>query len=582
MKELTLFDYQQRMLREVTGELQNNVGRMDIFRTGNRRNTEMQGRAVMVQMPTGTGKTVLMAACIRKLRTAYFEAQRQRSVAKVRQSLLDIKLKDRMLTELRREEIVRREQERWRVADEGWNGKPRSIWVIAHRRELVEQIRETLERMGIVPADGRGRTGKKAVLPVKVMSVQWLTRHFAEMTDQPAVLIVDEAHHSLAVSYKRLWKAYPQAMKLGFTATPCRMACQDFTKLYDRLLAGDDIPWFIGNGYLADYDYVVTHRHSMMQRRVYGLKEHAADGDFSIREMGQVFNDADALDELYTSLMQYAAGKKGIVYAIDIAHARNIAECYRNRGIRAVAIDNKTPDGERKRLIEDFKAGRLDCICNVNLFDEGFDCPDVEYIQLARPTLSLSKYLQMVGRGLRVHPDKEACVFIDNVGLWRIFGRPDDRRDWMAMFEGRASGSGELPCCRDGVDVACNNTMETVRDHVKSVGKYQAEEYRERSCRNTEPYEHHGKWGLKNGERVVLPPFFRKILPSTNGYFIYEKSVNQWGLLRFDGAVMIEASYQYTGVKFIDPDNPDNVKVEVTQMNGKKVIAKFKEVMSSF
>ena len=92
--------------------------------------------------------------------------------------------------------------------------------------------------------------------------------------------------------------------------------------------------------------------------------------------------------------------------------------------------------------MEEFRQGRIQVLVNVDVFSEGFDCPDVEFIQLARPTLSLAKYLQQVGRGLRMTENKKSCAIIDNVGLYRLFGLPTAYRDWQAMFEGRLAGKG--------------------------------------------------------------------------------------------------------------------------------------------
>ena len=112
-------------------------------------------------------------------------------------------------------------------------------------------------------------------------------------------------------------------------------------------------------------------------------------------------------------------------------------ELYQEHGIKAVAIDSKTPAAQRHADIEAFKNGDIQVLVNVDIFSEGFDCPDVEFVQLARPTLSLAKYLEMVGRGLRVAKGKKNCVIIDNVGLYRVFGLPSQVWNWNAMFEGK-------------------------------------------------------------------------------------------------------------------------------------------------
>ena len=175
---------------------------------------------------------------------------------------------------------------------------------------------------------------------------------------------------------------------------------------------------------MSSFDYVSIRVNSREQRLVDSLKKRGADGDYQVKEMNAVLNRETGIRQLYESVRRYAAGKKGIVYAVSIAHARQIAAYYSLHGVESVAIDSRTPALERKELVEDFRRGKISVLVNVDIFSEGFDCPDVEFVQLARPTLSLAKYLQQVGRGLRKSDNKESCVLIDNVGLHRIFGLP--------------------------------------------------------------------------------------------------------------------------------------------------------------
>lgn len=350
-------------------------------------------RSLMVQMPTGTGKTHLLA------------------------SVIHDRLKE--------------------------DGK-RCVWIVAHRRELVEQIEETVARYGIPEGDGR----------VRVMSIQWLSRHWEEVRDErPGLIVIDEAHHALAGTYRELWLRHPEARKLGMTATPCRLNGRGFTDLFDALVASEGIADFIRQGWLSAFDYVSIRPDSEEQRLIDGLRKRGADGDFQVKEMDAALNRRPGIGRLYESVRQYAEGRKGIVYAVSIGHARNIAGYYRERGISAAAIDSGTPAGQRKQMVEEFRRGGIRVLVNVDVFSEGFDCPDVEFVQLARPTLSLAKYLQQVGRGLRKTSGKESCVLIDNVGLYRLFGLPTAYRDWQAMFEGRLAGKG-CPAARTGT-AAC-------------------------------------------------------------------------------------------------------------------------------
>ena len=331
-------------------------------------------RSVMVQMPTGTGKTMVLAELVKQLM----------------------------------------------MKDEGVR-----ILIVAHRRELIEQIKATIKRMKM---DSRNIT---------VESIQTISRRIATIEFAPSLVVIDEAHHALAKTYKMMWETWPDAKFLGLTATPCRLNGKGFTDLFDVLVQSWDIPTFIKEKWLSTYDFVSIKADSRTQQLISSLKKRGADGDYQVKEMDAVLNKRPSIERLYNCVMEYAHNRKGFVYAININHARSIAEYYQSQGVHAVAIDSHTPVKERERIISSFRSGGLQVLVNVDIFSEGFDCPDVEFIQLARPTLSLAKYLQMVGRGLRPSKGKKNCMIIDNVGLYRVFGLPSQIWDWKSAFEGR-------------------------------------------------------------------------------------------------------------------------------------------------
>lgn len=175
-----------------------------------------------------------------------------------------------------------------------------------------------------------------------------------------------------------------------------------------------------------------------------------------------LLNKKPSIERLYQSLEEFGKGRKGIVYAINISHAQKITKLYQEHGVKAIAIDSKTPATERQQDIEAFKKGDIQVLVNVDIFSEGFDCPDVEFVQLARPTLSLAKYLQMVGRGLRVAKGKKNCVIIDNVGLYRVFGLPSQVWNWNAMFEGKLEVGKKKETPKEREFFLMNEKQETV------------------------------------------------------------------------------------------------------------------------
>ena len=595
MNVIKLFDYQEDMKERIEKALRLH-------------------RSVMAQMPTGTGKTVLLASVVESFLREHSNC---------------------------------------------------NVWIVAHRRELVSQIRETIQRVfskitpslftikegnfskthpssltlkggstafpkplspqgtGDVtapprrseplrskdggpskvspdcagwdrlaatclrPADGLAATSASSVnptsdmMPIKAVSIQWLAKHYDEIEEEPGMIVIDEAHHALAKTYKEMWERFPNAKFLGLTATPCRLNGKGFTDLFDVLVQSWNIPEFISKGRLATYDFVSIKSDGVTQRLIDSLQKRGADGDYQNKEMDMLLNKKPSIERLYRSLEEYGKDRKGIVYAINISHANAIAEFYREHGIAAVAIDSKTPSSLRKELIERFKyssfsktqpsilhkdfsnhpvplskegstshpsplsseerdvtalrcseplrskvggpskvspdflsagaskevsmvspdflsAGALkevskvspDCagwdrladtclrpadglapiqvLVNVDIFSEGFDCPDVEFVQLARPTLSLAKYLQMVGRGLRVAKGKKNCLIIDNVGLYRVFGLPSQVWNWNAMFEGKLKVGKKMETPKEREFFLMNKEQDDIQIHPDS------------------------------------------------------------------------------------------------------------------
>ena len=463
MKEIKLFDYQEDMKERIEKALRLH-------------------RSVMAQMPTGTGKTVLLASVVESFLREHSNC---------------------------------------------------NVWIVAHRRELVSQIQETIERVfskthpssltikedfsnhpvnssKITPSlftlkEGstshpgpltlRGEGGNRPTrcseplrskvggpskvspdclsasafnVPIKAVSIQWLSKHYDEIEEEPGMIVIDEAHHALAKTYKGMWDRFPKAKFLGLTATPCRLNGKGFTDLFDVLVQSWSVPEFISKGRLATYDFVSIKSDGVTQRLIDSLQKRGADGDYQNKEMDMLLNKKPSIERLYQSLEEFGKDRKGIVYAINISHAQKITKLYQENGVKAIAIDSKTPATERQQDIEAFKKGDIQVLVNVDIFSEGFDCPDVEFVQLARPTLSLAKYLQMVGRGLRVAKGKKNCVIIDNVGLYRVFGLPSQVWNWNAMFEGKLKVGKRKETPKDREFFLMNEKQDDIQIHPDS------------------------------------------------------------------------------------------------------------------
>ena len=606
MKEIKLFDYQEDMKERIEKALRLH-------------------RSVMAQMPTGTGKTVLLASIVESfLRehsncNVWIVAHRRELVSQIRETIQRVFSKTHPSSLTIKEDFSNHPVNSSKITPslftlkEGSTSHPDPLTLRGEGGNRPTRCSEPLrskvggpskvspdcagwdrltatclrpadgpadglaatclrpteglgDRLGERGGDGLGATSASSVnpnsdmMPIKAVSIQWLSKHYDEIEEEPGMIVIDEAHHALAKTYKEMWERFPNAKFLGLTATPCRLNGKGFTDLFDVLVQSWDVPEFISKGRLATYDFVSIKSDGVTQRLIDSLQKRGADGDYQNKEMDMLLNKKPSIERLYRSLEEYGKDRKGIVYAINISHANAIAEFYREHGIAAVAIDSKTPSSLRKELIERFKASsntsqyfskitpslftikegnlsnhpvplskegfskitpslftikegstshpdplssgareetapprrseplrskvggpskvspdcagwdrlgatclraadgaadgatdRLGATClrpadglapiqvlvNVDIFSEGFDCPDVEFVQLARPTLSLAKYLQMVGRGLRVAKGKKNCVIIDNVGLYRVFGLPSQVWNWNAMFEGK-------------------------------------------------------------------------------------------------------------------------------------------------
>ena len=632
MKNIKLFDYQEDMKERIEKALRLH-------------------RSVMAQMPTGTGKTVLLASVVESfLRehsncNVWIVAHRRELVSQIRETIQRVFSKPHPFSLTIKEDFSNHPANSSKITPslftlkEGSTSHPDPLSSGAREETAPPRRSEPLRsKVGgpskvspdcagwdrldatcLRPAEGLGdRLGMSGAskevsgyspdclsasafnVPIKAVSIQWLSKHYDEIEEEPGMIVIDEAHHALAKTYKEMWERFPNAKFLGLTATPCRLNGKGFTDLFDVLVQSWSVPEFISKGRLATYDFVSIKSDGVTQRLIDSLQKRGADGDYQNKEMDMLLNKKPSIERLYQSLEEYGKDRKGIVYAINISHANAIAEFYREHGIAAVAIDSKTPSSLRKELIERFKASntsfsnhpiplskegifsnhpvnfskitpslftikegstshpdpltlrgeggnrptrcseplrskvggpskvtpdcagwdrlgatclraadgladgatdRLGATClraadgvgdgaadglgatclraadgaapiqvlvNVDIFSEGFDCPDVEFVQLARPTLSLAKYLQMVGRGLRVAKGKKSCVIIDNVGLYRVFGLPSQVWNWNAMFEGKLKVGKRKETPKDREFFLMNEKQDDIQIHPDS------------------------------------------------------------------------------------------------------------------
>lgn len=217
--------------------------------------------------------------------------------------------------------------------------------IVAHRMELIEQTGEHLQRYGIdygLIVGGGEKT--REMKPVMVASIQTLAKRLSLQAGKeggcvlpalaPRLVVIDEAHHAVAKSYRLLWEAWPGARFLGLTATPCRLSGEGFGDLFEVLVASWNIREFMAEGWLSPFDYYSIRPESEEQILIDSLQKRGADGDFQMKELREALDVGPSIEQLFDTFCQFARNKKGIVYAIDIAHAEHIAAFYSAQGAR--------------------------------------------------------------------------------------------------------------------------------------------------------------------------------------------------------------------------------------------------------
>lgn len=231
------------------------------------------------------------------------------------------------------------------------------VLVLAHREELLLQAKEKLESATRQPA-GLIKAGYRQnhAHPVQIASVQSLVRR--KNSPSASLVIVDEAHHSTAATYREILERYPDAYVLGVSATPARSDGQGFKNQYDALVLGWSVRRLIEAGYLCPFRLFAAKR----RIKVAGIKITA--GDYNQRELAELVNTSLTLGDLVSSWRRYAQGKKTVVFCVDVKHSKAVAEAYQQAGVRAEHLDGETPASERQLALERFRNGETTILTN--------------------------------------------------------------------------------------------------------------------------------------------------------------------------------------------------------------------------
>ncbi len=304
--------------------------------------------------------------------------------------------------------------------------KGNRVLFLVHRRELCEQITDTFIRQGV------------DMSLCSVSMVQTVSRRI-DTIPEPSLIITDEAHHSTANTYRKIYDRFPDAIRLGFTATPIRLNHGGLGEVYEDLITSVSAKWLIDNHYLAPYKY-----YSVKLADTSGL--HIRSGEYKADEVACLMQNKEIYGETVTQWERLAKGRKTIVYCASVEASGMTADEFSNAGYISYSLDGTVSEIQRRDVMERFRKGQIQILCNCDLFGEGLDVPDCECVVLLRPTQSLTLYIQQSMRSMRYMPDKTAII-IDHVGNCYLHGLPDDDREWSLESKAKQENTVKIREC---------------------------------------------------------------------------------------------------------------------------------------
>lgn len=287
--------------------------------------------------------------------------------------------------------------------------KGNRILFVVHRKEIVDQVVKTFKQQGV------------DMSLAKIGMVQTITRRVDKLKE-PSIIFVDEAHHVLAKSYRRILDKFPNALKLLFTATPYRLNGEGFEEVADDLILGNSIKQLIKDGFLAPVDYYAPAQLDVSQLKT------KRNGEFDEKSIAEAFKPK-VYGNAVKTFKKLGGNKQAIAYTYNVASAERLASELNGNGITARAVSGKTPKDERDSIINDYRNGKIQVVTNAELFTEGLDLPNVDVVIMLRPTQSLSLYLQFAMRCMNPRKGKTAII-IDHVGNVNRFGLPTEPHHW--------------------------------------------------------------------------------------------------------------------------------------------------------
>jgi DNA repair protein RadD len=310
--------------------------------------------------------------------------------------------------------------------------KGRSGLVLVHRRELITQASRKLTEAGVAHGIiAAGMNGANA--SIQVASVQTLIRRLHTVTEPPDLIIIDEAHHAAAGSWQAIINYWPSVLRIGVTATPCRLDGKGLGNVFDTLIEGPSVQMLTSAGYLSPARIYAP----PMVADLSGIKRRA--GDYAIDQAADAMARPTVTGDAIKHYRTLAGDQQAIAFCCNVNHAVLVRDSFATVGISSELLLGNTAD--RDVVVERFATGETRILVTVDVVSEGFDIPAAGCAILLRPTQSLGLYLQQVGRVLRPAPGKKHAIILDHVGNVTRHGWPDDVRPW-SLEHGAPRASG--------------------------------------------------------------------------------------------------------------------------------------------
>lgn len=318
--------------------------------------------------------------------------------------------------------------------------KGRRVMFTVHRDFLIDQTAGTFNDIGLASFGlvAAGVTPNPRPL-AQIAGIDTLKNRL-ERVPVPDLLIVDECHHAVAAGWARVINFYKSqgARVIGLSATPIRLDGRGLGEHFGAMVHGPSVRWLIDNGFLCDYEAYVPSTIDLS-----GV--HTRMGDFVASETETLVDKPTITGDAIRELTAKAPGKRAVVFCISIKHSEHVCASFNAAGIPAAHLDGTTEKGERKRIMAGFRRGEIQVLCNVEIVGEGFDLPAVEVAILLRPTQSLSLHLQQIGRALRMSPGKSRALILDHVGNLLRLGLPDSEFEWTLDGRPKKKKKGDEP-----------------------------------------------------------------------------------------------------------------------------------------